>query len=232
MSTPDDRPTPGEQYSRATGATNLSVGHSDGAKVAVDYLGAAAWAGNAMGHALFRLRCEYEEARSEHVAAEKSLRDREAVAAKLRKAGSEKLNAQAKAIEELAKADAVAARAFILMRLKTLHQVKERMGQLAVWLATKRRFMKPNRVALQLAGRALDVWLDELCRSCDGTGHRGGYSGETQTICRACGGTGKRRFAIGHDDAERQFAGLLLSEMDRAVSEFEAAMKTGLKRSA
>lgn len=232
MTTPEDRPTPGEQYSRAMGATNLSVGHSDGAKVAVDYLGAAAWAGNAMGHALFRLRSEYEEVRADHVAADKSLRERYAVAARLRKAGSSKLDAQAQAIEELAISDATAARAFILLRLKSLHEVKEMLGGWALRLATKRRFMRSDQVALQIAGRALDAWLDELCRSCDGTGRHGGYSGETQTICRSCGGTAKRRFAIGKDDAERHFAQVLLAEMDREVSAFEDGMKVGLRKSA
>ena len=197
----------------------------------MDYLGAAAWAGNALGHALFRLRSEYEEVRADHVAADRALRERESVVAKLRRAGSSKLDAQARAIEELAIADATAARALILVKLKTLPQVKEWLREWAISWATRRRFMRPDRVVSVLVGRALDAWLDDLCRSCDGTGHRGGYSGDAQTICRACGGTGKRRYSIGADEAERGFAQFMLAEMDRAVSEFEAAMKVGLKRS-
>lgn len=224
----EDRPTIAEQYAKATGTSDLSTGRAEGGRVAIDYLGAAAWAGNDVGRVLFHLRREYEEVRAEHQAAERMLREREQVAAKLRRSRSSKLDEQARRIEEAAKADAVAARALILVRLKSLPEAKELLKGWAISLATKRRFMKPDKVVIQLVGRVLGAWLDELCQSCGGTGLRGGYSGEAQTICRACGGTGKRAHSIGKDDAERQFAGLLLCEMDRAVADFSSGMRRRL----
>ena len=232
MSDHQDRPTTAEMYARATGATDLSTGKSDGVRVAIDYLGAAAWSGNDLGHALFRLRSEYEEVHASHVAAERALKERQAVVAKLRKAKNPKLDAQARAIEELAVADATAARALILLKLKTLSQAKELLGRHAVRQATKRKFWKPDADVLRLAGRALDVWLDDLCRRCNGTGKYGGYSGEPHSICKECGGTGKRVHSVGKDDQERQFGQFLLAEMDRVVSDFDAGMRHGLRKKA
>lgn len=120
-----------------------------------------------------------------------------------------------------------AERVLVLSRLPSLGATKQAVGNMAVVLATRRRFMRPDAAALILAGRALDVFLYPLCGHCDGRGFTGGGRHEDsgpQVLCRPCGGSGRRRNTIGRDDNEAKFGALLLSELERLTSSVEVEM--------
>ena len=125
-----------------------------------------------------------------------------------------------------------AERVFVLSHLKSLPAAKEAIGKMAVFQATRRRFMRPDADALILAGRVIDVFLDPNCSHCEGRGFTGGGRHEDsgpQVICRPCGGSGKRRANIGRDDEERKFGAFLLSELERMTSEVEISMARFLR---
>lgn len=131
-------------------------------------------------------------------------------------------------------------RLLILAQLKTLREVKEALGDLAMKRAaamnalplapmpTDIAMMKPwrqeadkrARTIAALAGRVLNAFLDPNCHPCNGVGKIGGY-GAIQTLCRACHGSTKSNTGIGKTDAERHFAGHLLDLIERAASQAE-----------
>jgi hypothetical protein len=122
-------------------------------------------------------------------------------------------------------------RLLILGRLKTLRETKEALGAFAIQQATRRRYMQPDKVVLQLVGRVLDVHMDPLCPHCEGRGFVGGsHRGEKQAICRPCRGTGHRKEWVGKDSAERWFARHLLCEMDRVSAVTAGRIARRLRR--
>jgi hypothetical protein len=50
-------------------------------------------------------------------------------------------------------------------------------------------------------------------------------------ICKRCKGTGKRTGEIGRDDAERAYAGRLLTLMEQSASAAESGMAKRLRNS-
>lgn len=138
-------------------------------------------------------------------------------------------------------------RILVLAHLKTLREAREALSYLAAQRAIVERFSQPDvmprdlagmkawredadrksRAVHSLAGRVLVAFLDPNCHACDGRGKNGGY-GALQTLCRACGGTSKTRAGIGRSAQERDFAGHLLSLVERSVSRAEQAIQAGL----
>lgn len=120
-------------------------------------------------------------------------------------------------------------RLLILMELRSLKTAREHMGQLANEAAGRAPFMEPAAV-FKVAGRVLDVWLDDICHHCAGRGFNGGeHRGEHKTLCRPCHGSGKRRGWIGKNQAEQQVAAGMLAQMDRELDDVSKAMRRYLR---
>lgn len=141
-------------------------------------------------------------------------------------AAAEALVVEADAIQRRAPAEVMSARAVILVALTSLHDARQGLGALAVRMAANpKRGLEPD-VALRLAGRVLDVWLDETCHKCDGTGRLGNrYAGDRERECTSCKGTGHRRDILGDSLKQTLFARDLLAELQRQV----AAAASGIK---
>lgn len=141
------------------------------------------------------------------------------------------LHIAAAAIQRRTPGEVQSARAFILLGLTTLHDAKQQLGALAVRMGAKpSRALAPD-VALRLAGRVLDVWLDEVCHKCDGTGRLGNrYVGDRERECPACKGTGHRREILGESRGQTEFARDLFAEVQRQVGAASAGIKAALFR--
>ena len=195
---------------------------------------------HALGAMLLRLRAEYDATRGElehagQIAPRRIEEQRElrAKAERMKQAGAwqaaEDLLTQADAIQRRAPGEVQSARAFILLGLGTLHEAKQALGALAMRMAASPKRNIPTEAAMRLAGRVLDVWLDETCHRCDGTGVIGNrYKGDTERQCPTCKGTGHRRDILGDSRAETAFAADLLAEMQRQVSAAAAGIRTAL----
>lgn len=193
-----------------------------------------------VGAMLLRLRSEYDIVRGElehagQIAPRRIDEQRElrAKADKMAKLGlyhdAEALALEAAAIERRTPAEIQSARAFILLGLSTLHEAKQALGVLAVKMAGNPKRAIPSPSALRLAGRVLDVWLDETCHKCDGTGILGSrYKGDAERPCPACKGSGHRRDILGDSLTETRFAADLMAEMQRQVSAAAAGIRAAL----
>ena len=132
--------------------------------------------------------------------------------------------AELEAVDRRTPAEVQSARAFVLLGLSTLAEAKREIGALALRMGTKRNM--PTEVTMRLAGRVLDVWLDETCHRCDGTGLLGSrYQGDTVRQCTTCKGTGHRRDILGDSLQQTRFAGDLLAEIQRQVAAAAAGIK-------
>ena len=193
-----------------------------------------------VGVMLLRLRAEYDTIRGELERAgqiaprglerARALRQQ---AEKAQKLGmhddAAALIAEADAIQRRTPAEVMSARAVILVSLTTLHAAKQELGALAVRMgANPKRTLAPA-VSLRLAGRVLDVWLDETCHRCDGTGILGSrYQGDAERQCPTCKGTGHRRDILGDSLQQTRFAGDLLAEVQRQVGAAAAGIKAAI----
>ena len=119
------------------------------------------------------------------------------------------------------------ARAFILLELKTLSEAKRQLGAIALRMAAKRGVA--NDASLRLAGRVLDVYLDELCHSCDGTGlMSSGYRGQRSMRCNDCRGSAHRRDILGNNQSETSFAADVFAELQRQEAEARKRTRNAL----
>ena len=232
MQKPDDpnaRPTIGERY-------NIAVGNGSGQERMIL---AAGMQHERLGAVLLRLQAEYDIVREEleragQIAPQRTEQARElarlaTLAERLKDYGAAAaLKDRAIELRARAAGEVLSARAFILMGMKTLHNAKQQWGAFAIGLAAQPKRGVRADAALKLAGRVLDVWLDPICHTCDGTGTVGNrYAGENERQCSACLGSGHRRDVLGNRPSERKFAGDLLAELQRRV----ASAAGGIKRS-
>lgn len=133
------------------------------------------------------------------------------------------------AIQRRTPAETMCARAVILVSLTSLTTARQELGALAVRMAVSPKRGLPPDVALRLAGRVLDVWLDETCHKCDGTGVLGSrYQGDAERHCPTCKGTGHRRDIMGDSLQQTRFAGDLLAEVQRQVAAAAAGIKAAI----
>jgi hypothetical protein len=198
----DDRPTIGERYVTAISSKNLKVNDEHPLKGDVGILIACGKSGDTIGSALMRLRAEFDIVKAE-------------ISGTAGNPETEML--------------------LVLMRLKSLTDTRNR---LAAWGTNRAAFKgyqaHPGELS-KLIGRVLDIWLSPNCYPCEGRGFTGGGRGEhsgPRMRCSSCGETGKRKHRLGKDDAERAFAGELLSHMDRMVCDVEAQMSRFLRSGA
>lgn len=231
MSTHEDRPTIGERYSTATESSNLKLSDRRGD---VDLIIAAGLMPDGLAGTMYRLQCEYDRMRGEHMAAEERLRFQELMAQ--RETGEddetgETAEERSEKIIAEAQRRAVTEHLLILMHLTSLRDAKEEFGRFALQEANRRRLERDNRAVAAIAGRVLDVWLRPKCHACDGVGTVGGSArNDFRAICRPCKGSGHRRDSIGKDDAERAFAGRLLMETDAMMAQAARDIRTGMNR--
>lgn len=192
------------------------------------------------GLQLLRLRSEYDAVRGELELAgniaPRGLDRAQALrkeAERLSRTGlsdaAEALVFEADAIQRRTPGEVMSARAVILVSLSALRDAKQQLGALAVRMAANpRRAMDPT-VALRLAGRVLDVWLDEACHKCDGTGRIGNrYAGDHERECTACKGSGHRRDILGDSPKQTLFARDLFAEVQRQVAAAAAGIKAAI----
>jgi hypothetical protein len=122
---------------------------------------------------------------------------------------------------------------FIAMGLPSRPEVRAKLVAYGVARAKFRGYAEhPEGHLEQLIGRTLSVWLDPLCRPCDGRGYTGGGRHENsgpRIRCAVCGETGKRKQNLGHNDGERAFAGEMMDEMNRMCGVFVGQLKRGLR---
>lgn len=235
----DDRPSIEEQYA-------VAIGSGGGFERIVL---AAGLQREAVGVRLLRLRAEYDQVRgameqSGEIAPRaahrvKDLRDKvdsltaaaykTPLRADLIMAHVQEMTDEIAGIQRRAPADIMNARAVILVTLASLGDARQMMGALALRMAAKPSRSLAPKAALQLAGRVLDVWLDEICHKCDGTGVIGNrYMGDTEHQCRTCKGTGHRRDILGDSRQENAFATDLMAEVQRQVAAATAGIKAAL----
>lgn len=189
----EDRPTIAERYSRAVRSHHLEVKASPGD---VDVLIAAGWLHrDDIGGHLLRTRLEFDAARADARRAEK-------LAAKVHQAGSRAEHA------------ATTALLLVLMEMRSLGGTKQALYHYANRQATFEGLMRDPEDIAQVAGRALELWLDPLCRACDGRGFTGGY-GVPTVLCTRCSGTGAHRFRLHRHNGLDRFGRWMLVEMDR-----------------
>jgi hypothetical protein len=239
----------------------------------VDLIIAAGLVKETMGTMLYRLMAEYDNARGDCSLARRNS-DASAARAKaelsLRMAAEEHrrrrrgdpdlspLDAQAlvvelaKAIREQAKHETQMAHAFVLLKLKSLPEVKQRFGAWSMSIAQRVGFMEcgpmpktdPDKDAAfhawrervrdrltivnALSGRVLDALLDPTCHECQGRGFSGGYDGSPQILCtrrQGCGGSGRRKTTLGKNPAQHDFALYLFDESSMMLTEVERQMR-------
>lgn len=230
MTEENQKPTIAEQYAcavmRGTSSSSLIM--------------AAGLQRDRAGVLLLRLRAEYDTVRGEleraGQIAPRGL-DRARVlrqeAARLQKAErwieAETLVIEAEAIQPRTKEQVKTAHAVILVALTALQAARQELGAMAVRMgANPKRPMAPD-TALRLAGRVLDVWLDEACHRCDGTGRIGNrYIGDRERECPTCKGSGHRREIMGDSLTQTLFAGNLLAEVQRQVAAAAAGIKAAI----
>ena len=229
MNEPNQKPSIEEQY-----AVALSYGAQSSVVMA------AGLQRDRAGVLLLRLRAEYDAVRGElEQAGQIAPRglDRARVlrqeAERLKKAErwleAEALIVEAEAIQPRTKAQVKTAHAVILVALTALQGARQELGALAVRMgANPKRCLEPA-TALQLAGRVLDVWLDETCHKCDGTGRIGNrYAGDRERECTACKGSGHRRDILGDSLKQTLFARDLFAEVQRQVGAAAAGLKAAI----
>lgn len=205
-----DAPTIEERYSRAMNSSRLII--DERTRGDVDILIAAGWTAAASQHKSHEHHVELHRRRRLAVSLYRLATEFDMVRAELHGRG----------------AVGPTQMLMILSRLKTLAEAKELLGTYSTIRATKLRFMQPDDVVAQVTGRALALWMDPLCHSCEGRGFTGGY-GAPRVVCKHCRGSGTRRGQAGKDAEERRFIGALLSEMDGMLAEVGAAMRTMLR---
>lgn len=206
-----------------------------------------------VGVLLLRLRAEYDAVRQEMERAgeiapsaadrvRSLVKEADRLKALAKRLGLTNVSAASEALERAAdlqreiagtpkraERDIKTARAVILVALTSLQDARQELGALAVRMgANPKRALAPA-VALQLAGRVLDVWLDETCHRCDGTGRLGSrYQGDAERQCPTCKGSGHRRDILGDSLQQTNFAGDLLAEVQRQVAAAAAGIKAAI----
>lgn len=89
------------------------------------------------------------------------------------------------------------------------------VGLMAREINARDAFEVEDVIALKVAARVLDAWLDPNCRACEGRGFNGArHRGEQLVSCRGCQGTGKRRTLLGDSATEKRLARMVFDAMD------------------
>jgi hypothetical protein len=98
--------------------------------------------------------------------------------------------------------------------LKNFEPAWTGVGQLSREINARDAFEVEDVVALKVAARVLDAWLDPNCRTCEGRGFNGGrHRGERVLRCGGCQGTGTRRTLLGDTAPEKRLARLVFDSV-------------------
>lgn len=237
----ESRPSTQERYQRAVLSSDLKPTRC-GTTGDIDIIGAAGMVPETLGMMLFRLvgewdACKGEKALYEAEAARlyelqrQSAKELQGLKRAPKPAPSEikRVENEHRRLGDEARREVMTGRAMVLVQMKSLASVKQEIGRFAYSLA--RSYPRFADAALMaLTGRALDVFLDPTCPQCDGRGFNGGaHRGEKPVICRPCHGSGHRRDDLGKTPDERHFAGKLLVELSRKMTEAEKQLRAGLR---
>ena len=225
MTVDEDRPTTAERYAAATHSSDLLVRNER--RGDVDMLVAAGWVGDRLGTILFRLRGEYDSIRAELRAAERVLAAAECDNTRMHRAS---LDDDADSQIAAAERAALTARALIMIQLQSLHAAVNALAAFALLEAAHARFFPrgDGRGIQEIAGKALEAWLDPICPACSGRGHNGGF-GVALVLCSRCHGSGMRRPRLAMDDAGHEFGKRLLCAMDRKTDRVARSMRQFLR---
>lgn len=236
MTLDQDRATLAERYAGAMNTTQMRVLPTPGD---VDILIAAGWVRDGLSAALFRLRNEWDLAAGEYRLAAYQLRAAEIEVRDLcrqieRNPDPEfRRTTMRKGCEILRRAEraALTARALALVHLQTLDPAKKALCAFAIGHATRERFLRSDDVVSRIAMKALEVWLDEVCRACSGVGYLGGNGLVPRMKCPNCDTTGRRPARLGDSDADHEFGRSILSAMERKAAFIERAWARWLRKS-
>jgi hypothetical protein len=120
---------------------------------------------------------------------------------------------------ELAMAESATSRALVMMGLRSVTPAYLGLQRHASSRAMRRNMPLETDEIADVAGNALDVWLDQRCDTCSGTKETGIYGGP-RAICVRCRGTGiRRRVFPSKTSAQLVLGEWLISEAERMVSE-------------
>lgn len=235
MTMSDEAPTLAERYSRATTSSHLKL---EEGRCDVDMLIAAGWLRDGLGALLYRLRGEFDAAKAAMRHADAQLPSWESRALEAESAlrawhpPMKHPRAEPAQIRTEGAAYARTEHALALISLKTLRPAAVALQNFALAVNTE-KWALDQRAAQQIAGRALDVWLDPLCPACDGRGFSGAsHRGERETTCGGCRGTGKRSALLGESAVEKRFAWMLLDEIAAHLEAVNLAMRRALRQTA
>ncbi len=241
----DDRASIKERYTSAIGSTRLTlVAERTGD---VDLLIAAGWVQDGLATQIYRLMAEFDTVRGEvRVAQQEQVRLQDELT-KHRKRhdigdhtsprGPMQTTAHRREGEALSAAmeqEALQARAFALLQLKTLASTKQAVGRYADQQATRRGLVSLSPLAVMaIVGKVLEVMLDPLCAGCQGSGKVGTFPNQylhTGKGASFCGGSGRRKVDLAHDAAGESFGRWLLSDLERKAEGVDQRMRQFLRR--
>lgn len=236
MAIAEDRPSIDERYAQAMHSNHLQV-QAD-TRGDVDLLIAVGWVREGLGADLYRLRSEFDVVRGEqhqaHDNARAAMADvRRVRAMAMSEAVSEfdrqELLMQAGAMLETAQRALETARALLLSRLKSRRLTREALSRYAMRLAARCGAVLTVSEIDDVAGQALDAWLDPWCWSCEGRGFHGG-PGVPRVLCNVCHGSRRQHLRLGDTRQAWQFGRLLLAQMDRKADAVDQDMLRYLRQ--
>ncbi len=120
---------------------------------------------------------------------------------------------------DLANADSATSRALVMMGMRSITPAYLALQRHATSRAVRRNMQLDSAEIADVAGNALDVWLDQRCNTCNGTKETGIYGGP-RAICVKCRGTGvRRRVFPSKSSAQLTLGEWLITEAERMVSD-------------
>lgn len=221
-----------ERYARAVHSAHLKL---EPGRCDIDYMIAAGVVREGLGTRLFRLATEWDLAAGDYRLALRHVREVELQAMQVKRnaakfpADSEKLLQEVEALLTQAKREAITAKALAMVYLKTLHEAKVAVGAFARSKANQTRFMEPDAVVNELAGKALQLFLDATCPRCAGRGFNGGFNAP-RTLCTACGASGRAHYHLSKTEGHSAFIRSLLAEMDLKCHRVQKQMSRVLRQ--
>lgn len=205
----------------------------------VDLLVASGWCRESLATGLYRVRGEFDNAKGnvrQHQAHYKALHAQAGGQRDLARAQQARMKlgptlagkheTAAAALCTRAEAEALTARALILMQLKSLDGVMRALRHFAEQQASRRGFAGAD--VYRVTGHALDLMLDPLCPHCDGVGFFGGF-GKPKVLCAKCKGSKRRKIDFGSIETQA-FGVFLLADMERKLARVEGLMLNFLSR--
>lgn len=228
------RPDIAEHYATAVDSSHLEV--TPDRRGDVDYIVAAGWVREGLGTSLYRLRVEWDGVHAEYRNAQEAERkarlDSAAAAREGARLRSKGLAAEAGAccqraaeLDRRADRSSSTERVLLMTRLKGLRPAREAVNNYAHRLAPRSWICPADFLVEKIAGRALELWLNDNCPACDGRGFSGGF-GVPMILCHDCGGTGRRQnVTLHHSQQGQAFGRQLLASLDRKADYVTSQMR-------